>query len=267
MRASLTIGGIEVALATAAGSSLEKVVARRYAPFLGAVEAPVCSLLLEANRRDEGVAEPAATLVERVDDTSFRVVHPGLFGVFDLKGTGVVDVGPDAYSLDSALRLLFGLLAPRHDALLLHATSVIGEDGIHVFMGGSERAVLTRLAGSRPVLTDGLVMVRRDGRDGWLAASTPFWASYEQPGPPREGRLSRLWSLVASSLPPAVDVEIAQATLAEHIFLPTSDLRLRDRTALLIEDVAADVPLSALRFSPGPAVWAEVDASAPLPAH
>jgi len=66
---------------------------------------------------------------------------------------------------------LFGVLAPLHDALMLHATSLIGHDGAHVFTGPIALASLTASGG--PVLTDSLVLIWRN-ECGWLAASTPF---------------------------------------------------------------------------------------------
>jgi hypothetical protein len=257
----LTIGGIEVALSTPAGA-LEVAVAERYAPFLGAVEAPVCSLTLEPSQGSDGPPAPAATLVERVGETTFRVVHPGLFGWLDLAGVGNVHVGPYPYALDSALRLLFGLLAPRHDALMLHATSVISNNNAQVFTGPAGTSTLTQLAGDRPVLTDGLVLVRRE-RDGWLAASTPFWAAYDQPGPPREAKLNRLWSL----LPAGAEVaegpapEAARLAVTERLFLPTAEPEIHRVALDLVADLTDSVPFSDLRFAGGPAVWAEVDAA------
>jgi hypothetical protein len=261
MRASLTIGGIEVALSTSAGP-IEAAVAERYAPFLGAVDAPVCSLTLEPAQGVESPPAPAATLVERVGETTFRVVHPGLFGWFDLAGGGSVHVSPNPYALDNALRLLFGLLAPRHDALMLHASSVISTSGTHVFTGPAGKSALTRLAGDRPVLTDGLVLVRREP-DGWLAASTPFWAAYDQPGPPRESKLSRLWSL----LPPGTEVdghaafEVAHLAVMQHVYLPTAEPEVHHAALDLAADLAEAVPFSGLCFAGGATVWAEVDAA------
>ncbi|MCA1845732.1 MAG: hypothetical protein LC792_21560 [Actinobacteria bacterium] len=263
MRASLTIGGIEVALSASAGS-LETAVAERYAPFLGAVETPVCSLTLEPSQAVEGPAAPAVSLVERVGETTFRVVHPGLFGWFDLAGAGNVHVGANPYALDNALRLLFGLLAPRHDALMLHATSVITNGGTHVFTGpAAGTSALTRLAGDRPVLTDGLVLVQRKP-DGWLAASTPFWAAYDQPGPARDAKLSRLWSLLPAGAEVDGDAAVGAAQLAvmQHLYLPTAEPEIHGVALALATDLAETVPFSGLCFAGGPAAWAEVDAAA-----
>lgn len=261
MRASLTIGGIEVALSTPAGA-LEATVAQRYAPFLGAVEAPVCSLTLEPSQGVERRLKPDAALVERVGETTFRVAHPGLSGCFDLAGASSVRVAANSYALDHCLRLLFGLLAPRHDALMLHATSVIGNNGAHVFTGPAGIATLTRLAGDRPVLTDGLVLVRREP-GGWLAASTPFWAEHEKPVSPRESALSRLWSLLSVEGNEAETDEFRSAHLAvvDHTFLPTADPDLQSAALRLAARLADDIPFSDLRFARNPEAWSDIDAT------
>lgn len=260
MRASLTVGGIEVALVISPGP-LEKAVAQRYAPFLGAIEAPVCALTLEATPRDKGLLQPPTALVERVGETTFRVVRPGLPGLFDLAGAGRIDVSDHPCALDNALRLLFGLLAPRHDALMLHATSVMSNSGAHLFTG-PQASILANLASDRPLLTHGLVLVRREW-NGWLAASTPFWANYEQPGPPRESRLNRLWSWfpLEADVIDGPDAEVSRLAVLQHLFLPTGDPEIHRIALALASDLAEAVPFSGLSFARGPVLWtAEIDA-------
>ena len=187
---------------------------------------------------------------------------PACPAAFDLAGAGSVHVAADPYALDNCLRLLFGLLAPRHDALMLHATSVIGNNGAHVFTGPAGTSTLTRLAGDRPVLTDGLVLVRREAA-GWLAASTPFWAAHEKPGPPRESALSRLWSLLSVEGNEAEADKFGAARLAvvDHTFLPTADPDLQSAALRLAARLADDVPFSDLRFAGGPEAWNDIDAA------
>jgi hypothetical protein len=259
MRASLTIGGIEVALSTPAGA-LEAAVAERYAPFLGAVEAPVCSLTLEANQGASSPRIPDTTLVERLGETTFQVVHPGLSGWFDLAGAGSVHLAESPYALDNCLRVLFGLLAPRHDALMLHATSVISNDGAHVFIGPAGTSALARLASDRPVFNDGLVLLRQEAA-GWLAASTPFWATCEKPGPPHESALTRLCILPSEPDPITVSgTEATRLEILKHTYLPTADPGIRLLANDLARGLTRDVQSSDLRFAWGSARWNAVGA-------
>jgi hypothetical protein len=238
MRASITIGGIEVALATPAGA-LEQVVAERYAPFLGACLSPACFLAIEPSvTEDEDRATTA--FLEPVGETEFRIDRPGLLGRFDIVGDGVVRVGTNPRHVDDLLKTVFGLLAPHHEALMLRATGVIGDRGAHVFMGDPATPELLRLVRARAFFAPGLVVVRRE-TSGWLAASTPFCGEYQTTCPPRELRLDRLWSLQAGGTRSAAwRVGVTQAAVVKHAFLPT-DAGHHHQLALNLAAEMADV--------------------------
>lgn len=266
MRASLTITGIEVKLSVPAGP-LETIVAGRYAPFLGAATAPVCSLHIQPGaglRATAPTAPSPVPLVERAEGVTFRVTHPSFFGLFDLEGAGTLHSAADAPGLDLALRILFALLAPRHGALMLNACGVISNGGAHVFAGpaGARKTTAAGLAGDRPLLTDGYIMVRREGAR-WLAGSTPFWSSFELPGPPRESRLARLWSLrlCPGAEPSPAESGAALQTVIDNAFLPCSESDARRVAADLAVELAAAVPSSKLFLGPTSDVRQEIEAS------
>lgn len=247
MRASLTIGGIEVALSTSGGSPLESLVAARYAPFLGAVERPVCSLILDANRRDETRISGEAPMAERASATSFRVLQAGLFGRIELAGAGVLDLRPTPHLLDEALCLLFGLLAPMHDGLVVRGT-ITAPDGAHFYVGSFDSSS-PNVGGGYQFAAGGLVLLRREATL-WSAASTPFAVCDDLPRLPQEARLIQMWSV-----PPATPLntelpihEAAQSTLAEHLFLPTRDPEIKRMALGLAAELATTVPFSTLTF-------------------
>ena len=242
MHASITIGGIEVAMRTPP-NWLEDAIARRYAPFLGAVEAPVCSLTLEPSQDEYGMG---VVSLERVGQNRFSFSRPGVVGCLDLAGAGSVRVDTTGIGLDDALRLLFGLLAPSHDAILIHGTTVIVKNFAHVFTGPLGGAGISRLRPDQTILTDELVMVRKE-RTGWLAGSTPFRASGEQAGMPREMKLARLWSLIGGENNPEDPArDLAESSLFRHVLVPAADQEIHRRARELADAVASDVPLSDL---------------------
>jgi len=263
MKTSLTIAGIEVALSIP-HNSLETIVAGRYAPFLGAVSAPVCSVRIEPADGLWGV-KPSEIEVERGPGAAFQVAHPGFFGVIELEGEGSLRCVASSFALDDALRVLFALIGPSHGALMLNAAGIISGSGGHVFVGpqGAGRSTVTALAGPRPVLTDGSVMVRRLADDSWLAGSTPFWTGHEIPGQPRDVRLARLWSLHPSaaihSLPS--DAGASLRLVVENMFLPTADPDFRRVALALACELASSVPFSELGLVPSPSLWREIEAS------
>ena len=266
MRASLTITGIEVEVSVPAGP-LETIVAGRYATFLGALDAPVCSLHIQPGKVPQRLLTSvgsAVPLVEREGDTTFRVAHPSFFGTLDLEGQGSLHSAADPVGLDYALRILFALLAPRHGAFMLNACGVISEGGAHVFAGpaGAGKSWVAGLAGDRPVLTDGYVMVRHQ-EGAWMAGSTPFWSTFDQPGPPRESKLARLWSLRPS---PAVEPCPPESgavlhTVMENAVFPLRETEARRAVLDLAVELALAVPTSKLFLDATSDVWQEIEAS------
>jgi hypothetical protein len=229
MQASITIGGIEVAIVTSAGSPLEKVVTERYAPFLGAVVAPVYSLVLEANRSDDGLADRAPSS-------------------FDLSGTCVVSVAVNPLAVDNAMRLLFGTLAPQHDALLLRATGRLHEGGVHIFLGPSGTLMSPALTGPQPV-----VLIRR-GRHAWLAASTPFPARYQGVDAPLEAELVRAWTIRNERKRVECCGEDLVGLITAHAFLPEGGHNAHVEALRLATDLVESVPFSELRLAAGPSL-------------
>jgi hypothetical protein len=260
MRASLTVAGIEVALSAPRGP-LEAVVADRYDPFLGAVGEPVCSVRLEAGGERPGTPNPPMARLA-LAGSEVRVDHPDFTAEVDLAGDGVLRTLPDPYVVDHFFRLLVSLLAPAHDALMLHACGAIAGGRAHVFAGpsGSGKSTLAGLAGHRPVLSDEHVVVRRlAGR--WVAASTPFWGSYARPGPARQAPLARLWSLrhwPTHEVRP-LDAFCTLRLVLENAVLAGPQAELKLAAFPVAADLAAAVPAAELRFTPTESVWDEID--------
>lgn len=229
MRASLTIGGIEVALVIPSGD-IETALAEKYSQFLGATEDPACLLAVEV---DTALLSPSGEeSLQRLTTTAYQVSQSGFSGRFDLAGESRIRLA-DADALDKSLRVLFAMLAPRHEGVLLTGTAVLGEQGVDVFMA------------PRP---SGLALVKRE-RSAWRATSTPFLAPYERVGGPREGELRTLWCELSLEKPltdhgPAAALRL----IAEHAVTP-ADPELWQRTVRLIEDISHEIPLAQYRFS------------------
>lgn len=264
MRAGFTVGGIEVELRAPAGP-IELILAERYGPFLGAVTDPVCSLHLEGLGFDKGAENPPMAELSGADGTLVELTHPDFQGTFDLEGEGSLRTAENPFTIDHTFRVLFGLLAPRHDAVMLHSCGVISGSHANVFAGesGAGKSTLASMAGHRPLLSDEHVLVRRSGTE-WLASSTPFWGSYAKPGPARQAPLACLWSLVQA---PANDVRpLGPAegvrTVIDNAVLACSEPTLKTAVFDIAVDLAADVPAAELRFALDPEVWEVIDASA-----
>jgi hypothetical protein len=261
VKSSITIAGIEVELSVSSGP-LETLVAGRYVPFLGASEAPCCRIRLEP---DEGLRDRERDFpahVELTTEGAYRLTHPGFLGFFDPAGAGMVHSAPTPSAVDHALRLVYALLAPHHQAVMLHAVGVVGVDGAHVFAppSGSGQSAVVGSAGHRPVLTDGYLILRRI-ESVWFAAATPFWTSYCQPGPARESKLARLWGLHPRGPGDVAGAEPALRMLIENAVLPCADSGIRRTVLELFQHLALTVRSSEMPRSPSATFWPEIEAS------
>jgi hypothetical protein len=252
MRASLTIGGIEVELS--AEKRFEGILARAYAPFLGPVASPACRLQIVMSNAFDSDQQ------KRLAGRHVRLSHPLFRAEIDEAGHGVVFTAAKAASIDAALLAVFGLIAPSHDALLLQGSGVISGGRADVFVGGpdSGAAALAALAGHRPLLSSRFVLVRRL-EDGWVAAGTPFGDC--DPGAPRQARLRGLWGCrpwpVIESAP--LEDRAALRLVIDHAEIPSPDAASRKVAFDLAANLASAVPITDLAFEESDLVWDEVE--------
>lgn len=262
MRSSITVGGIEVELRAPAGP-LEPILADRYGPFLGAVRDPVCSLRIESTGVEPGADNPPLATVTGAATGVVEVAHPDFDATFAVEGEGTLSTAENPFTIDHAFRVLFGLLAPRHDALMLHACGLISGSVANVFAGasGAGKSTLASMAGSRPLLSDEHVLVRSAGAK-WFAASTPFWGSYAKPGPARQAPLARLWSLRQWPTNEVVVTDAAACvrTAVGNAVLPCADPAVKSAVFDVAFRLAECVPAAELRFALDDSVWEVIDA-------
>jgi hypothetical protein len=262
VRSSLIVGGIEVALQVPAGP-LEDIVIERYSPFLGAVVDPVCQVKLAPIGREKGEDNPPLAVLGGVGTSEISFEHPDFHGSVDLEGSGSLVTAGNPFTIDHFFRLLFALLAPRHDAVMLHSCGIITGGQAHVFAGesGAGKSTLASLAGHRPLMSDEHVLIRQTKHD-WLAASTPFWGSYAKPGPARQAPMARLWSLTQAPEHRLVarDAQHTLLVAVGNAVLPSPDPAIKEAVFDVAVRLAADVPSGELHFTVDPSIWEEIDA-------
>jgi hypothetical protein len=261
VRAGLRIGGIEVDVIAPRGP-LENVILDRYAPYLGAVTNPVCQVTFESSGTSVGASHSPMAAVSVGAGPHVSIAHVDFMAELSLEGEGSVRVATNPYTVDHFFRILYAFLAPRHEALLLHACGVITRGHAEVFAGesGAGKSTLVSLAGNRPVLSDEHVLVRyADG--AWFGASTPFWGSYAQPGPSREAPLGTLWGIRQAAWPevhrlaPLDGLRLA----LDHAVLPGPDPTLKRTVFDVAVELARDVSAAEVLFTPTDAVWELID--------
>lgn len=235
MRASLDVAGIEVELSVAAGP-LEVVIATRYARFLRSVQSPACALRIEPSPGLRTIG-PSRPVVERAGPTRFDVAHPSFSGTFDLAGDGVLWTAVELPAADEALGIVFALVAPEHDGILMQAAGAIRARRAAIYLGSAAASMVCTAV--EPTLGDGPVLVRRLPGTGWVAAATPFGAARTEIPPPRMAVVDRVWlqRRRGDDVAGAVAAEVALSAV-----IPTADPGVRDSVLALTHQLVAAVP-------------------------
>jgi hypothetical protein len=123
--------------------------------------------------------------------------------------------GMNPFSLDCVLRVVWSVLLPREDALLVHSCGLRHAE-IGVVFPGKSGLGKTTLARKAPdaddVLSDEMIAIRRSPTDGsWRVHGTPFWGDFA-----RGGISMRSWPLRALGFLAQRDsVEMSPVTSAE----------------------------------------------------
>jgi hypothetical protein len=168
------IGGLAVGLRGL--GPLEVPVRRRYARFLTVDVAPRLVLDLTVIEGEGAHRPDGAPAVER-DGAGYRVRWGALSAELDLAaGRGRAEVLETVYLVDSLLRIAVTLLAVEDEALLLHASGVLLDDGrVLVAFGpsGVGKTTVARSVPSARVLCDEMILLSAEG-ERVRAAGTPF---------------------------------------------------------------------------------------------
>lgn len=256
MRCSLTVAEIEVELSIQA-PSLEAVIARRYAPFLGRPVEPVASVCLELSPRTERSLLSSISVFGLEGRGEVHLESSDTSGV-EFLSAAMVRTPPTPGAVDRALQMVFSNLMPAHRGLMLNACGVIWNRTAQVIAGGSDawRSELAGRAGRRPLLSTACVAVRQiDGL--WVAASTPFMS--EMVFPPRQAPLAQLW------LPPlgpfarrASGARSTHEMALEETILAGTEPACRDLIAEVVTGLFAAVPVAELPPVPTTRLWHEV---------
>jgi hypothetical protein len=241
MRASLDVAGIEVELSVAAGP-LEVAIATRYARFLRSVQSPACALRLEPSTGLRAIG-PSLPVVERTGQTRFDLAHPAFSGTFDLAGDSVLWTAVELPAADEALGIVFALVAPEHDGILMQAAGVIRARRAGIYLGPAAASMVCDAA--EPTLGEGPVLVRSLPGVGWVAAATPFGAARVEIPPPRTAVLDRVW-LKRRLGHDVVGTRDVAAEVALSAVIPTADPGVRDSVLALAHQLVAAVPTAEL---------------------
>jgi len=169
---------------------------------------------------------------------------------------------------ENFLRVLYAWLCLDAGALLLHAAGVIRHGRGYVFCGpsGSGKTTVARLSPPHTVLSDDLVILKKDGRSLWVCG-VPFRGDLpEAPRANAAAELAGVFLLAKADkhyLVPAPAPEAVARLAACVPFLmgqPAAAARVMD----LCADLVAAVPVRWLHFRRDAGLWEVIDESACL---
>lgn len=172
---------------------------------------------------------------------------------------GRIQQTPNAYSMDSVLRIVHTLVLAGQGGFLVHAASAICDGKAFLFAGvsGAGKTTISRLAPSGvAVLTDEISYVRREG-ESYRAYGTPFAGELARVGENVSAPLETLFLLAQGPANKIEDVDKAQAAreLLTNILFFAED----PESVLPVFESACDfvgrVAVKRLTFVPDAKVW------------
>ncbi len=172
---------------------------------------------------------------------------------------GRIQQTPNAYSMDSVLRIVHTLVLAGQGGFLVHAASAICDGKAFLFAGvsGAGKTTISRLAPSGvAVLTDEISYVRREG-ESYRAYGTPFAGELARVGENVSAPLETLFLLAQGPANKIEDVDKSQAAreLLTNILFFAED----PESVLPVFESACDfvgrVAVKRLTFVPDAKVW------------
>jgi hypothetical protein len=152
------------------------------------------SLVVDAEANPLTVKATDKTITIKRWDIDVRFAAKRTRGKVEWTGAGSCAMSP--YALDCVLRVIWSVLLPREDAMLIHSCGLRHAEVAVVFPGesGQGKSTLARKApDADDVLSDEMIAIRRAPVDGtWRVMGTPFWGDFA-----RGGISMRSWPLRA----------------------------------------------------------------------
>jgi hypothetical protein len=257
----IAVAGLRTVVAVPDGE-VATAVRERFGGFLSS-EAP-------AWRIDVGRHGGTPALLDGVDVR--RAGGPARFSVKRRDFCGTVDLGTrrgdlaltdpgtvsSGVSIESFLRVLYSLALVETRGLVVHAASLMRDEGVYLFCGasGSGKTTVARLSTDATVLSDELSIVRMV-EDRGVCFGTPFRGELALPGADRGGSLVGVYFLhhgprhAVEPLGPRQ----ALARLLPNVLFFAREADVTSQVFRIAADLVEAVPCFDLSFRPDPGFW------------
>jgi len=236
----------------------------RYADFLSPNGTPEVTVEIEVREGVQFVPLEPGLYVINSSFQEGKLTFESYFeaGFVDMTtGQGELLMAPRG-NVENFLRVLYAWRCVHHDALLLHASGVIKDGRAFVFFGpsGSGKTTTARLSLDHTVLSDDLVIIKRNGT--YKAYGVPFRG--DMPEAPRTNAQTNLYGLFRlkkdiSHFTKPLGHSQAVAGLISCVPFVTKDIAMSHRAMAICTDLAASVPVKELHFRRDKGFWRVID--------
>ncbi|NMC81765.1 MAG: hypothetical protein GYA63_02800 [Armatimonadetes bacterium] len=165
---------------------------------------------------------------------------------------------PNMFSFDSCLRVFFTVHLLDIDGVMIHGASAVQNGKALLFFGlsGAGKTTTARLSAPRPILSDELTIIRRDG-DGYRAYGTPFWGELQKNGDNISAPLVQMNILVKDKEVrwEPVGGRKALETLLPCVLFFAHEKAMVSRAVALASDLVTRVPTGMMHFLPDNSFW------------
>ena len=241
-------------------------IRKRYAAFVSETTEPEVRIGVRVEEGDDFLpVGPGPFLVVEAERSKGRLTFTSRReqGIVDFpSGKGYVILRPAA-EIENYLRVLYAWLCLDHGALLVHSAGVVRNGQAVVFFGpsGSGKTTIAKLSRDHTVLSDDLVVVKKDN-GVYSAHGVPFrGAAWQAPRTNASGELHGLFRL-RKSTEHRVRRMVSSRAFGELV-ASVPFVANKDNGAIAVmgiaEDIVKAVPVAELCFRKDQGFWSVLD--------
>jgi hypothetical protein len=260
----IEIAGMSIALLVDDPAASQRI-REQYASFLAEGGVPELRIRVHVEEGDTFVPlDPGPWVIETVFENG-RLDYASYLekGFVDLlSGDGRLVLRPNA-SIENFLRVVYAWLCLGYQGLLLHASGVLREGKAFVFFGysGSGKSTIAGLAAGHTVLSDDMVIIKKENGT-YYAYGVPFrGAGQEAPRTNAKGELKGLFRLRKGPehrVEPLRPATAISELLADLPFVVKPDGNIGAVMAIA-QDVVRTLPVAELFFRRDTGFWSVID--------
>ena len=240
---------------------LAGLVRQEMGPFISAHPA---EFTIELAPLEGHLADAWQPLSLRQEGSEFRVERHDMRCALDLDGgSGSGVMSENTFAFGTFLRGLYSRLLLDRQGIILHASALVRRGRAHAFTGpsGSGKTTIALLSPENELITDELMILRRNPQGVVEACGTPFIGESLVSGLSVRKPLRRLFFLVQAPENRVAPLSAGRAMttmMGQVMFFDRSPLMV-NRMLDLLSGLLGDLETCELHFLPEPGIWDLID--------